>query len=90
MAKEIWCLQPRFEKRRGKRPQRLAAERRFRAAYDFLLLRALENPELQELADWWTAFQEVDGNDRKEMARAAPGKGKSKRRRPRRRKQAAS
>lgn len=90
MAKEIWCLQPRFEKRRGKRPQRLMAERRFRAAYDFLLLRAMENPELQELADWWTTFQEVDGGDQKEMARAAPAGGKGMRRRPRKRRTAAS
>lgn len=88
MAKEIWCLQPRFENRRGKRPHRLMAERRFRAAYDFLLLRALENPEFQELADWWTTFQEVEAPDRQELVRAAPGKGK--RRRPRRRKKAAN
>ena len=90
MAKDIWCLQPRFEKRRGKRAQRLASERRFRAAYDFLLLRAMENPELQDLADWWTTFQEVDGEERHEMTRAAPGKGRAKRRRPRRRKKATS
>jgi len=90
MAKEIWCLQPRFEKRRGKRAQRLASERRFRAAYDFLLLRAMENPELQELADWWTSFQEVEGSQRREMAKTAQPKNKAKRRRPRRRKKAES
>lgn len=90
MAKDIWCLQPRFEKRHGKRARRLASERRFRAAYDFLLLRALENPELQELADWWTAFQEVDGEDKREMTQAAAGEGRGRRRRPRRRKKAAS
>jgi len=90
MAKEIWCLQPRFEKRRGKRAQRLMAERRFRAAYDFLLLRAIEDPDLQELADWWTTFQEVEGEDRQEMSQAVPGRGRGKRRRPRKRKQAAS
>lgn len=87
MAKEIWCLQPRFEKRRGKRALRLMGERRFRAAYDFLLLRAIENPELQELADWWTTIQEVDGDERWQMVQSAPGKGRGKgRRRPRRRK----
>ncbi len=90
MAKEIWCLQPRFENRRGKRPQRLVTERRFRAAYDFLLLRAMENPELQELADWWTTFQEVEGEERQELSRAAPGKGRGRRRRPRRRKNKAA
>lgn len=89
MAKEIWCLQPRFENRRGKRPFKLMGERRFRAAYDFLLLRAMQDPALQELADWWTSIQEVESDERHEMMRAAPGRGK--RRRPRRRrKQAAS
>src|SRR5699024_521220 len=81
MAKEMWCLQPRFERRRGKRAFRLMSERRFRAAYDFLLLRAIENPELQELADWWTTFQEVDGDERREMTRAAPGKRQRRKKR---------
>lgn len=90
MAKEIWCLQPRFRKRRGKRPLRLMNEKRFRAAYDFLLLRAIEEPELQELADWWTTLQEVDADERAAMVRAGKGKGRSgrKRRQPRRRKAA--
>jgi poly(A) polymerase len=87
MAKDIWCLQPRFEKRRGKRALRVMSERRFRAAYDFLLLRALEDPELQELADWWTTIQEVGEDERWQMAQAGQGKGKG-RRRPRRRKAA--
>jgi len=83
MAKEIWCMQPRFEKRRGKRALRLMSERRFRAAYDFLLLRALENPELQELADWWTEIQEAGPEESKAAVHPA---GSRKRRRPRRRK----
>jgi poly(A) polymerase len=57
-AKEIWALQPRFEMRRGGRPKRLLAHPRFRAAYDFLLLRAQSGEPVQELADWWTAAQE--------------------------------
>lgn len=89
MAKEIWCMQPRFRKRRGKRPQRLVNERRFRAAYDFLLLRVLEDPELQELAQWWTDFQETDAGTAD--ARPAPsgpadGEKRKRRRRPRKRK----
>ncbi|HLR87430.1 MAG TPA: polynucleotide adenylyltransferase PcnB [Wenzhouxiangella sp.] len=86
MAKEMWCLQPRFENRRGRRAIRLMSERRFRAAYDFLLLRALENPQLQELADWWTTIQEVEGDERRAMIRAAGGRKGGKKRRPRRRK----
>ncbi|MDT8448774.1 MAG: polynucleotide adenylyltransferase PcnB [Wenzhouxiangellaceae bacterium] len=64
MAKEIWMFQPRFERRRGKRAMRLLGERRFRAAYDFLLLRADENEQARELADWWTRVQEVDPETR--------------------------
>ncbi len=83
IAKEIWCMQPRFRKRRGKRALKLMSERRFRAAYDFLLLRAIENPELQEMADWWTTIQEVEPDERHKMVSPA---GKRKRRRPRKRK----
>lgn len=67
MAKEIWMFQPRFERRRGKRAMRLLSERRFRAAYDFLLLRAIEDPELSELAEWWTEVQHVDNETRDTM-----------------------
>jgi len=67
MAKEIWMFQPRFEKRRGKRAMRLLQERRFRAAYDFLLLRADEDPAVAELARWWTEVQQVDDEVRNRM-----------------------
>lgn len=90
IAKEIWCMQPRFHKRRGKRAMRLINERRFRAAYDFLLLRVDEEPELAELAQWWTDVQKVDSDDQATMVRATPGSGKKRRRRPRRRKPASA
>ncbi len=81
MSKEIWCFQPRFERRRGKRVLRLMRERRFRAAYDFLLLRAAEQPELAELAEWWTRIQEVDEAQRQRMIHGkGKGRGKDKRR----------
>ncbi|MCI0749562.1 MAG: polynucleotide adenylyltransferase PcnB [Nevskiales bacterium] len=57
-AREIWQLQPRFEQRRGGRPQRFLAHPRFRAAYDFLLLRHRSGESLQESVDWWTAAQQ--------------------------------
>lgn len=92
MSKEIWCMQPRFEKRRGKRALRLINERRFRAAYDFLLLRVLEQPELAELAEWWTEAQKVDGENLQQMVHSAGdsagGPGRRRRRRPRKRKPA--
>jgi poly(A) polymerase len=51
--KEIWSLQPRFEQRSGQRPFRLVEHPRFRAAYDFLVLRADAGEAPAELADWW-------------------------------------
>lgn len=57
MCREIWLMQNRFRHTRGKRAARLLAEHRFRAAYDFLLLCADQDPELQERADWWTRLQ---------------------------------
>lgn len=55
--REIWQLQPRFHKRDGKQPQRLMTHPRFRAAYDFLLLRAETGEVDRELAQWWTDIQ---------------------------------
>src|SRR6185369_14455684 len=60
VMQEIWTLQPRFEQRLKKRVFRLLAHPRFRAAYDFLLLRAAESPALAELAEWWTQAQAMD------------------------------
>jgi poly(A) polymerase len=54
-AREIWQMQSRFDNRRS--AARLLAHPRFRAAYDFLLLRARAGEAPQELADWWTAAQ---------------------------------
>ena len=54
---EIWALQPRFAERARKRVFRLLAHPRFRAAYDFLLLRAAESDELRERGEWWTRVQ---------------------------------
>lgn len=57
-AREIWQLQPRLARGVKRRPHRLLQHPRFRAAYDFLLLRAESGEEVTELADWWTAFQQ--------------------------------
>jgi len=54
---EIWALQPRFAERTRKRVFRLMAHPRFRAAYDFLLLRAGESEALRESGQWWTEIQ---------------------------------
>ncbi|MDP3294507.1 MAG: polynucleotide adenylyltransferase PcnB [Nevskia sp.] len=56
--REIWAVQPRFEDLRPGRAKRLLSHPRFRAAYDFLLLRAQAGePGCAALADWWTKAQ---------------------------------
>ncbi|NLR76717.1 polynucleotide adenylyltransferase PcnB [Leeia aquatica] len=85
--REIWSLQPRFESRSGRRPFRQLEHPRFRAAYDFLLLRA-ENGEVEtELAEWWTRFQDADAHTQTEMLQPERS-GTAKKRRRRRRKPA--
>lgn len=85
IAREIWMMQPRFRRMRGKRVLRLLAERRFRAAYDFLLLRALEHPELDSVAQWWTEIQEVPpAEQEKRVVANAPASRHNRRRRRRR------
>ncbi len=61
--RDIWHLQPRFHRRRGKQPARLLEHDRFRAAYDFLLLRAEVGEVDSELASWWTERQKQKGDD---------------------------
>ncbi len=56
---EIWSLQPRFEQIHRKRVFRLMAHPRFRAAFDFLLLRADESPDIRALGEWWAHAQQL-------------------------------
>jgi poly(A) polymerase len=81
--KDIWLLQPRFEQRAGKRPYALLEQPRFRAGYDFLLLRAEAGEIDSEIAEWWTRFQEADGEERAEMLLPEQAGDKKKRRRRR-------
>src|SRR5574340_1645758 len=83
MMKEIWALQPRFEQRGGQRPYRLLEHPRFRAAYDFLLLRAESGEVDAELGEWWTRFQDASDDERAAMLIADSGP-KPRRRRKRR------
>jgi len=86
-TREIWVMQARLKRRNGKRAERLFAQARFRAAYDFLLLRVeTGEDEFQPLADWWTEYQEVNVDNRTDMAEQAPSGGARKKRRRRRKK----
>jgi poly(A) polymerase len=80
--REIWQLQMRLPKRFGRRAYQTLSHPRFRAAYDFLLIRGqIEGGDLLELAEWWTEFQEVSPDERKEMVsalRSQPGEAKKR------------
>ncbi|PZP58278.1 MAG: polynucleotide adenylyltransferase PcnB [Azospira oryzae] len=82
MMKEIWALQPRFLQRSGQRPFRLLEHPRFRAAYDFLLLRCESGELPKEVGEWWDAFQRAEPHER--QALLIPGEGPRRKRRRRR------
>lgn len=84
--RDVWTLQPRLEARRPKTVPAITEHERFRAAYDFLVLRAESEPELQEAALWWTRYQEVDEAERLAMVDALQGGAGETRRSGRRRK----
>jgi poly(A) polymerase len=86
--KELWVLQPRFEGRSGRRPLALLSHERFRAGYDFLLLRCESGEVEAELGDWWTKFQDASDDERARMLLPSTGRG-TRRRRPRRKRPAA-
>jgi len=90
VMKEIWVLQPRLEQRSGRRPFALIGQERFRAGFDFLVLRSASGEAPEELARWWEKFQHASESERQAMLLAPqPGDRRRKRRR-RRRKSAAT
>lgn len=87
--KEIWALQPRFERRSGKAPYRLIEQPRFRAGWDFLRLRAQSGEIEMELVDWWHRFAHAGHDERDALLSQAPSTGTAPKKRRRRRKPAA-
>ncbi len=84
--RDIWAMQPRFEKRVGKTPYKMLEHPRLRAGYDFLLLRCASGELDAELGEWWTAFMEGDGEQREHLLTVKPkDTGVVKKRPPRRR-----
>ena len=86
--RDIWSMQPRFERRTGKSPHKLLEHLRFRAGYDFLLLRCASGEIDAELGEWWTAFYEGDEATREDLIATAnqpAGAGGAKRKRAPRR-----
>lgn len=88
--REIAGLQARLMRRDGRRALRVLDHPRFRAAYDFLLLRAAAGEVDHEVADWWTRIQELNADDRVKLIdelprNSEPSPGAPKKRRRRRR-----
>jgi len=83
--REIWMMQPRFERRHGQAPLRLLEHLRLRAGYDFLLLRCDCGEAPAELGQWWTQLLEASDEERTRMTQqrsaepAAPGTRKRRR-----------
>ena len=89
--REIWMMQPRLEKR-GRQSFTLVTQLRFRASYDFLLLRCTSNEIDPALGDWWTNFIDADSSRREQLVQESLGSagksGRNTRKRRRRRKSA--
>ena len=83
--REMVALQPRFERREGRRALRVLDHPRFRAAYDFLLLRAAAGEVPAELAQWWTDIQTMPADERVKLVESSAGSAPSRPRRKRRR-----
>lgn len=69
--REIWTMQPRFEKRVGSAPYSLLDQPRFRAGFDFLRLRAQTGEIDMELAEWWEKFSTAYDDERHDMIEEA-------------------
>ncbi len=74
--KDIWVLQLKLHSRIGKQPYKTLKHPRFRAAYDFLLLREKASGEDKYLGNWWTDFQKNDNNIKKSLIEKLQEKNK--------------
>ena len=77
--REIWLMQPRFERRNGSAAHGLVEQPRFRAGFDFLRLRADAGEVATELAEWWEDFSLGDDAEREALIEAVRESSKPKR-----------
>lgn len=82
--REIWSMQLSLMKRGGNRANRSMENPRFRAAYDFILLREQTGESLDGLGDWWTKYQDANEDERQAMVQEI-NSHRPRNRRPRRR-----
>ncbi len=90
MMREIWHMQPQLQHPTRKRAWKTLQNKRFRAGYDFLLLRQNSGEDdLQAVCKWWTEIQTKDPETQQQWCdKLAQGEAKRGKRRPRRRKKA--
>ncbi|MBI2749468.1 MAG: polynucleotide adenylyltransferase PcnB [Burkholderiales bacterium] len=81
--REIWVMQPRFEKRVGSSPFGMVEQARFRAAFDFMRLRADIGEVDELLADWWQEFSMANDNLRQDLVDQVREEQAKQRRAPR-------
>jgi poly(A) polymerase len=94
VTREIWSLQSRLLRPAAKRVEKAMEHPRFRAAYDFLLLREKAGDPVEEAAEFWTRYLGTPEETRGELVEnlrpatgnegGAPGGPKRRRRRRRR------
>ncbi len=82
--REIWSMQPRFLQRAGSRPFRLVENPKFRAGFDFLLLRCASGELDKEVGQWWERFQVASDREREQMLvkDEAPPRKRRRRKKP--------
>lgn len=68
--REVWLMQPRFERRHGQGPFSLVEQPRFRAGFDFLRLRSQAGEVDEELSHWWETFSTATEDRRHDMVEA--------------------
>lgn len=93
VMKDIWILQDKLARREGKKAFKTFEHPKFRAGYDFLLLRSeieTDNIHLAELAKWWTDFQEVSDDAKLQMIKGVKSSPSTQRRSPRKRRKPTS
>ena len=83
--REIWVMQPRFERRTPGAAHRLISHLRFRAAYDFMILRCDAGEAPAELGAWWTRFVDAEGEAREALFAQVPASAGGEKRKRRRR-----
>ncbi len=80
MARDIWTAQPKFERTKGKQPNRLVAQSWFRAAYDFMCIQSMVGLAPAKLCAWWTNFQLSHQGGKKQYTHHEPRRKRQRKR----------